>query len=98
MWRLGRPMKTAKEEVREILDRLPKDASLEVIQYHIAVCRKAQKALDAEVLRCSFCSKSQSEVRKLIAGPAVYICDECVDVCQEIIADTVIDKPDDTHH
>jgi hypothetical protein len=38
-------------------------------------------------LRCSFCGKSQDDVRKLIAGPTVYICDECVDVCVDIIAD-----------
>ncbi len=38
-------------------------------------------------LRCSFCNKSQREVRKLIAGPNVYICDECVDVCLDIIAE-----------
>ena len=38
-------------------------------------------------LRCSFCSKSQSEVRKLIAGPNVYICDECIDICTDIIAE-----------
>lgn len=38
-------------------------------------------------LRCSFCGKSQDEVRKLIAGPAVYICDECVELCNDIIAE-----------
>ncbi len=38
-----------------------------------------------EVLRCSFCGKSQNEVRKLIAGPTVYICNECIDICNEII-------------
>lgn len=38
-------------------------------------------------LRCSFCNKSQHEVRKLIAGPSVAICDECIDVCYDIIAD-----------
>ena len=38
-------------------------------------------------LYCSFCGKSQHEVRKLIAGPSVYICDECVDLCNEIITD-----------
>jgi hypothetical protein len=37
-------------------------------------------------LRCSFCNKSQHDVRKLIAGPSVYICDECVSVCEDIIA------------
>ena len=39
------------------------------------------------VLHCSFCGKSQDEVRKLIAGPTVYICDECIEVCKEIIAE-----------
>ena len=38
-------------------------------------------------LRCSFCSKPQAEVRKLIAGPGVYICDQCVDLCVDIIAE-----------
>ena len=38
-------------------------------------------------LRCSFCGKSQNEVQKLIAGPQVYICNECIDTCNEIIAD-----------
>ncbi len=40
-----------------------------------------------EILRCSFCGKSQNEVRKLIAGPSVYICNECIDICNEIIND-----------
>jgi ATP-dependent Clp protease ATP-binding subunit ClpX len=39
------------------------------------------------VLKCSFCGKSQNDVRKLIAGPAVYICDECVELCNDIIAE-----------
>ena len=38
-------------------------------------------------LFCSFCKKSQKEVRKLIAGPSVYICDECVELCNDIISD-----------
>ena len=42
---------------------------------------------DNEVLRCSFCNKDQNDVRKLIAGPTVFICDECVEVCNDIIAD-----------
>jgi ATP-dependent Clp protease ATP-binding subunit ClpX len=42
---------------------------------------------ESEVLRCSFCNKDQNDVRKLIAGPTVFICDECVDVCNDIIAD-----------
>ena len=40
-----------------------------------------------DTLRCSFCNKSQRDVRKLIAGPTVYICDECVDICLDIIAE-----------
>jgi ATP-dependent Clp protease ATP-binding subunit ClpX len=46
-----------------------------------------------DILRCSFCSKSQNDVKKLIAGPTVYICDECVDVCNEIIADDIVTSP-----
>lgn len=40
-----------------------------------------------EILRCSFCGKSQNEVKKLIAGPNVFICNECIDICNEIIHD-----------
>ncbi|MBO0900805.1 ATP-dependent Clp protease ATP-binding subunit ClpX [Cellulomonas sp. zg-ZUI222] len=39
----------------------------------------------ADLLKCSFCGKSQKQVKKLIAGPGVYICDECIDLCNEII-------------
>jgi ATP-dependent Clp protease ATP-binding subunit ClpX len=44
-----------------------------------------QKTTDGKILYCSFCGKSQHEVRKLIAGPSVYICDECVELCNDII-------------
>ncbi|MCG8427445.1 MAG: ATP-dependent Clp protease ATP-binding subunit ClpX, partial [Chromatiales bacterium] len=40
---------------------------------------------DGKLLYCSFCGKSQHEVRKLIAGPSVFICDECVELCNDII-------------
>lgn len=40
-------------------------------------------------LVCSFCNRTQEEVRKLIAGPSVYICDECIDLCNDIIAEEV---------
>ena len=40
---------------------------------------------DKGTLFCSFCGKSQHEVRKLIAGPTVFICDECVELCMDII-------------
>ena len=38
-------------------------------------------------LYCSFCGKSQHEVKKLIAGPSVFICDECIDLCNDIVRD-----------
>jgi ATP-dependent Clp protease ATP-binding subunit ClpX len=41
----------------------------------------------SELLKCSFCGKSQKQVKKLIAGPGVYICDECIELCNEIIAE-----------
>jgi ATP-dependent Clp protease ATP-binding subunit ClpX len=44
-----------------------------------------RRSSNADGLRCSFCGKSQEEVKKLIAGPAVYICDECIELCIEII-------------
>ena len=47
----------------------------------------AKKTSEPEILRCSFCNKDQNDVRKLIAGPTVFICDECVEVCNDIIAD-----------
>jgi ATP-dependent Clp protease ATP-binding subunit ClpX len=42
-----------------------------------------------KVLYCSFCGKSQHEVKKLIAGPSVFICDECIELCNDIIRDEV---------
>ena len=42
---------------------------------------------------CSFCGKTQDEVRKLIAGPSVYICDECIDLCNEIIDEELTAPP-----
>jgi len=44
-----------------------------------------RKDSQGDVLRCSFCGKSQEEVKRLIAGPAAYICDECIDLCNDII-------------
>jgi ATP-dependent Clp protease ATP-binding subunit ClpX len=45
----------------------------------------------SELLKCSFCGKSQKQVKKLIAGPGVYICDECIDLCNEIIEEELAD-------
>jgi endopeptidase Clp ATP-binding regulatory subunit ClpX len=49
------------------------------------------KGTDGKILYCSFCGKSQHEVRKLIAGPSVYICDECVELCNDIIREELED-------
>ena len=45
------------------------------------------KGAQEKLLYCSFCGKSQHEVKKLIAGPSVFICDECIALCNEIIRD-----------
>ena len=42
-------------------------------------------------IRCSFCGKAQEEVKKIIAGPGVYICDECIKICQNIIDEEIYD-------
>lgn len=46
-----------------------------------------------EILHCSFCAKSQQEIKKLIAGPTAFICDECVELCNEILLDTDGSEP-----
>ncbi len=56
----------------------------------------ANRTDDRKKLRCSFCNKSQEQVRKLIAGPNVYICDECIDICSEIIQDELDNDMVDT--
>lgn len=52
---------------------------------------KSKEGGSSKLLYCSFCGKSQHEVRKLIAGPSVYICDECVDLCNDIIREEIKD-------
>ncbi len=47
-----------------------------------------------DLLKCSFCGKSQKQVKKLIAGPGVYICDECIDLCNEIIEEELSETPE----
>ena len=53
----------------------------------------AGKVEDRKQLRCSFCNKTQDQVRKLIAGPGVYICDECIEICSEIIEEEFDGEP-----
>ncbi len=47
-----------------------------------------------ELVKCSFCNKTQKQVKKLIAGPSVYICDECIDLCNDIIAEELSETPE----
>ena len=53
-----------------------------------------KKAGSEKLLYCSFCGKSQHEVRKLIAGPSVFICDECIELCNDIIRDEIVGSSD----
>ncbi|MDI3491522.1 MAG: ATP-dependent Clp protease ATP-binding subunit ClpX, partial [Thauera sp.] len=53
-----------------------------------------KKAGGDKLLYCSFCGKSQHEVRKLIAGPSVFICDECIELCNDIIRDEIVGAAD----
>ena len=48
----------------------------------------------SDLIKCNFCAKGQKQVKKLIAGPSVYICDECIDLCNDIIADEFGDRPE----
>ena len=50
---------------------------------------KSNTGDNGKLLYCSFCGKSQHEVRKLIAGPSVFVCDECVELCNDIIREEV---------
>jgi ATP-dependent Clp protease ATP-binding subunit ClpX len=57
--------------------------------------KKDDKNDDGKLLYCSFCGKSQHEVRKLIAGPSVFICDECVELCNDIIREEMQESSSD---
>ncbi|MCX7522217.1 ATP-dependent Clp protease ATP-binding subunit ClpX [Microbacterium sp. STN6] len=52
----------------------------------------------ADLLKCSFCGKSQKQVQQLIAGPGVYICDECVELCNEIIEERLAESGEEANH
>ena len=53
---------------------------------------------NGKLLYCSFCGKSQHEVRKLIAGPSVYVCDECVELCNDIIREELQESNEETEN
>ena len=55
----------------------------------------AKKDDSPKNIKCSFCGKPQESVKKIIAGPGVYICDECIGVCQEIIEDEFYDEDEE---
>ena len=56
----------------------------------------ARMGESADLLKCSFCGKSQKQVQQLIAGPGVYICDECVELCNEIIEERLAEAADES--
>lgn len=49
--------------------------------------------MKTDVLKCSFCGKTQQQVIKLIAGPGVYICDQCIDLCNQIVEEEIGKRP-----
>src|SRR5699024_12353437 len=57
--------------------------------------RMARIGESADLFKCSFCGKSQKQVQQLIAGPGVYICDECVELCNEIIEERMAEAVGD---
>ena len=57
---------------------------------------KSGKGDGDKILYCSFCGKSQNEVKKMIAGPSVFVCDECVELCNDIIREETQESPQDT--
>ena len=69
------------------------DVEVEELTEGVWICasctppEEGEAAPEADALVCSFCGKKEDEVRKLIAGPTVYICDECIDLCNDIIAE-----------
>ncbi len=54
-------------------------------------------AADIEELNCSFCGKAKAEVDRLIAGPGVYICNECIESCHDLIQEQALKEITDTH-
>ena len=87
--RLVRPSCTARE------------GHYETRQVHRETHRRGQRSTvmarigdGGDLLKCSFCGKSQKQVKKLIAGPGVYICDECIDLCNEIIEEELAETSD----
>jgi ATP-dependent Clp protease ATP-binding subunit ClpX len=68
---------------------------LRELTWQVFMAGDKSKDDSGKLLYCSFCGKSQHEVRKLIAGPSVFVCDECVDLCNDIIREEIQDKSPD---
>jgi hypothetical protein len=65
-------------------------AKIDAVQPRSGAAAGHRDPTQQEILYCSFCGKNQHEVRKLIAGPGVYICDECVDLCTDIVDEQLL--------
>ena len=65
-------------------------AKIDAVQSRSSAAAGHQDPTQQELLYCSFCGRNQQEVRKLIAGPGVYICDECVDLCTDIVDEQLL--------
>jgi ATP-dependent Clp protease ATP-binding subunit ClpX len=74
------------------LDRLPRTPGSNGTEGQCSLVARIGDGGD--LLKCSFCGKSQKQVKKLIAGPGVYICDECIDLCNEIIEEELSESTD----
>ncbi|MDO8680001.1 MAG: ClpX C4-type zinc finger protein [Acidobacteriota bacterium] len=88
---MGYEEPTLRDQFGESYDAYTRRVSRWLPNIHRAAVEPPQAASGREPLHCSFCNKTQNDVRKLIAGPAVYICDECIEVCVDIILDD--DRP-----
>lgn len=77
-WQLNHELSTLRSMVAK---ELGKRVSPPKVEY-----KKHVPSNESNMLHCSFCGKSQREVKTLIAGPNIYVCDECVSLCNEIIA------------
>jgi ClpX C4-type zinc finger/Glyoxalase superfamily protein len=88
----ARSIETTHSEALELIAKAFGFPSWNVLSAKIdtAAPRAGGEPTHPPVLYCSFCGKSQHDVRKLVAGPHVYICDECIDICTDIV-----DDPDD---
>jgi ATP-dependent Clp protease ATP-binding subunit ClpX len=80
--------RSALTDYRRTSPGLPPEASGRRGKHHVA------RIGESDLLKCSFCGKSQKQVKKLIAGPGVYVCDECIDLCNEIIEEEFAETPE----